>query len=142
MNPKKYIKLVKALYEQGQYRLAQKVLDLADSRQMRNKEILKKMKEEDKWKSIAEQHRVDRPTLYSEEPSSLLLPEGAPSPSRRVEVEVLYPSFDDKGAPFFDEEEGIQETLIVASSELAELENEEEMGYLKILSTKKLYPKS
>ena len=142
----KLLKLAKQLYSIRQYKLAERVFDLTNTRKWRNRDLLedirKEEKEQQKWKAIEEQHRLDRPELYSTEPSEFSYPEGEGDPSRRYEVRVLYPSFDEEGAPFFDEEEGVIESITVVATELEALTTEEKSGYLKILSKEPLYPKA
>lgn len=147
---KSLYRYAKRLYIQGKYKLAGDVIDLfgrrpkhdpAKERALRNRDILDQMKSEDRMQSIQDQHKVDR---LSMDPENLALtyPERGDKgvPGRRYEVEVLYPSFDEQGAPFF-EEDGVEESLSVTQEELEGLQQEEEQGYIKILNVKSKLPK-
>lgn len=134
----------KKLYTQGKYKLAGDVVDmlsrrLKDPRKQReehNRRVLEEMKQEDaetkeqgRMQSIMEQHMADPPP--SEEELQ------ARSPKERLqkvyEARVLYPSFDEEGAKFFDEEDGVMESLSLTREELEALQQEDQDGYIRIL---------
>jgi hypothetical protein len=145
---KRTYQYIKRLYSQGRFKLAGDVIDLfsrkpkskdKESRQEHNQRVLDEMKQEDRMQSIRDQHKTDR-LLMSPESLALTYPE-AGAPGRRYEVHVLYPSFDEDGAPFFEEGEGVEESLSVTEEELKGLQEEEEHGYIRILKVDAKLPK-
>lgn len=126
----------------GLNKLAQNVLDFAKKRREqdlikeKNKRILDEMKNEDKMKSIFDQHQQDKPDLQPE----LSYPTGNSS-GKRYEVNVSYPSFDEKGAAYFDND-SVNEYLTMTEDELLSHQEQEKQGYIKINDVKPLLPKS
>lgn len=144
---KSLYRYAKKLYAQGKYKLAGDIVDMLsrkpkDQRKQReehNRRVLDQMKKEDKdesrMQSIMEQHMADPPP--SEEELSRL----SPSRGRKLyEAQVLYPSFDDEGAKFFDEEEGVVESVSLTEDELQGLLKEADEGYIKILKVEESTP--
>lgn len=141
-------KVAANLHRKGFNKLAQSVIDLAKKRRDRdrikdeNKAVMKDMKSEDRLRAIQEQHQLDRPLLQDPEASSELSHPTERGPAeRRFEVEVVYPSFNDDGTPYFDEN-SVQEGLVMTAPELEDHKQQAEKGFLKILSEKPLIPRS
>lgn len=134
------------LVKQGNYKLAADLIDFKkrqeQGRKDNNKRVMDQMKTEDRLLSILEQSKQDREQdLLRPEQHELTYPERMGTPGRRYTVEVQYPSFDDNGAAYFDDD-CLSEALSVTEEELKSLKKEEESGYLKIESIKAKLPKA
>lgn len=142
-------KLAFNLKQKGLEKVSQKVLDLAskrrdlDLRKKHNQKILDRLRQEDKLYSIEQQHQEDIAQLQSKTPSSELGldVDDQRQPSRRYEVQVRYPSFDQNGKPYFDSS-SVEEFLILTEQELEQHKQQQQKGYLQIKEVRKLLPKS
>lgn len=56
------------------------------------------------------------------------------TPTKRYQIVVQYPEFDESGMPFFTEKDIIEQTLSVSNDDLEELKDQESQNFLKILS--------
>ena len=126
---KRLYALALKLNSKGLHKQAQKVLDLTKKREQQNeiknhnKDVLDNIKSEDRMQSILDQHQKDRPYVrFPEEDSRVVYPD-AGAQGRRYKVHVSYPSFDDAGAPFFNED-SVNETLSVTKDELENLQKD------------------
>jgi len=131
----KLTKIALRLVSKGLYQYADQVLDLSKKlqRQKDNNKIIKEIKEEDR---IYNQHAKDKKDLTPEfaYPTNEFR-------NNHYRVEVLYPSFDEEGAPYFDRE-GVSETLTMNEEDLANYKQQAEKGLVKLISTRPMLPKS
>lgn len=138
-------KVAERLEKKNLKKLAQKVVDLAKrlEQKKRQEELAKETKESLRLEDILRQHEKDKPYLrFPEEGAQTFLPEEPSKPYKgRWEVHLQYPSFDNEGAPYFDSS-SVSDFVTVSEDQLKDLEKEERMGYLKILSKRFLLPKS
>lgn len=135
---KNLLKIASNLSTKGYTKLAQQVIDLLERKKKLNKRkdhnqrILDQIKEEDRLEEIYRQHQ-EALEEGGGELKSELYPEFEAAPNeRRFAVTVMYPNFDDKGAPYFDET-SITETLSMTKAELDHHKWQQEKGYLKIV---------
>jgi hypothetical protein len=106
----------------GLSRAAQKVLDLAEKRKER----------EERDRILEEQHQSDWAGIAEL---------ASPVVGRKYTVQVQYPSWDESGAPYFDEN-SVSEYLTMTEDDLLNYQEQEQQGGIKITSVKPLLPRS
>ncbi len=136
-------KIAANLKLKGFDKLAGDVIDLLqkrkdkDKRTEHNQAILDDMNEEDRMYGLLGEHDQDKRNFQMTTPE-LSYP-GSENGSRRFEVKVSYPSFDDQGAPYFGED-SVTETLSMTEEELESHRQQEQQGYIKIHSAEPSIP--
>lgn len=142
----KLTKIALGLHSKGLKSLAQKVLNLEQrlKHKQEQESLAKKTKEDLRLEEILRQHQKDRPSLRfrTDQPEPFLPEEESFKPYKgRWEVHIQYPSFDEKGAPYFDQS-SVNDFVTISEEQIKDLEKEEKQGYLKILSKRLILPKS
>jgi hypothetical protein len=139
-------KIASSLKLKGFNKAAQKVLDLAQKRKERdrakdeNQRVIRDMKEQDRLRSIQEQHQSDKALLQDPEATSETFPPST-TIGRKYAVQIQYPSWDENGAPYFDDH-SVSEYLTMTEDDLLNYQKQEQQGGVKITSVKPLLPKS
>ena len=139
-------KVALSLRLKGFNKAAQKVLDLAQKRRERdrtkneNQSVIRDMKEQDRLRSIEDQHRSDKSLLKDPEATSETFPPST-TIGRKYAVQIQYPSWDENGAPYFDDD-SVSEYLTMTEDDLLNYQKQEQQGGVKITSVKPLLPKS
>lgn len=134
----KLIKIALKLKSKGLDKIADQVLNLNKKlqRQKDNERILKEKKEQDRLSAIYEQHDKDDLKPEFAYPSDMYS-----VTQKRYQVSVAYPSFDEEGSPYFDNE-CVTEKLTMTEKDLENYKRQEQMGQVKLLSVRPILPKS
>ena len=140
-------KIAANLNLKGFTKAAQSVIDLAKKRREydrvknENERVLKDMRDEDRLNSIEEQHKLDKPSLQDPESSSEFAYPSLTETGKKYAVQVQYPSWDESGTPYFDED-SVSEYLTMTEDDLLNYQEQEKQGGVKITSVKPLLPRS